>query len=62
MDSLFEYQTEVGNPSLYELFKALALVAPQSLAIVFDGKKHSYSHLLDRANRLANLLVAHGIE
>lgn len=43
------------------LFAAIAEAVPQREAIVFRDRRLSYADLLSRTNRLANLLLDHGI-
>ena len=36
-------------------------IAPDRPAIIFEGKKHTYGHLNERVNRLANALIGLGV-
>lgn len=44
-----------------ELFRAVAAAAPQRDCIVFRDRRLTYTDVAERVNRLANLLLAHGI-
>src|SRR5262249_4000439 len=45
----------------HELFERQAALAPQAIAIEFEGQRLSYGELNERANRLAHQLIAQGV-
>nr|WNA11483.1 nonribosomal peptide synthetase [Kitasatospora sp.] len=55
-----EQAPPTGGTTLPELFRARAAAAPASVALVCGETALSYRELDDRANRLAQLLTAHG--
>jgi amino acid adenylation domain-containing protein len=55
--------TQVDYPSgkcIHHLFEEQVLLTPDSIAVVFENKKLSYSELNEKANRLAHYLVRQG--
>ena len=45
-----------------ELLMITSAICPDRPAVIFEGKKYSFSELSERANRLANALLSLGIE
>ncbi|MFJ3190997.1 condensation domain-containing protein, partial [Streptomyces halstedii] len=52
---------EVPSVTLPELFQTQAAQTPEATAVVFAGDEISYGELNARANRLARLLIQHGV-
>ena len=47
---------------LHQLFERRAEETPDAVAVVFEGEQLAYGALNERANRLAHVLRAHGVE
>ena len=55
--------TQPATPvSIPALFAEQVARAPEAVAVTFDGRSMSYRELEDAANRLAHLLIAHGVD
>ena len=48
--------------SVTSLFAEQVAAQPQAVAVIHDGRSSTYRELDEAANRLARLLVAHGLE
>jgi amino acid adenylation domain-containing protein len=60
--AILDGETRVLAPTtLPELCQARVLDAPHRTAVIFDGHKVRYAELNVQANRLAHLLISHGI-
>ncbi|MEB4212418.1 AMP-binding protein, partial [Mycobacterium sp. 94-17] len=51
----------VRGASIPELFAAQVARAPEAVALSFDGRSLTYREVDEAANRLAHLLVGHGV-
>ena len=58
---MYGQSAQAGRSTVYGLFRARALVAPDAPALRQDGRERSYGELLSRTNRLANVLLARGV-
>jgi len=47
---------------IHQVFEKQAELAPSAVALLFGGQKVTYAQLNNRANMLAGLLIAHGVQ
>ncbi|MFI9276303.1 amino acid adenylation domain-containing protein, partial [Kitasatospora sp. NPDC052896] len=52
---------EVPTATLPQLFQAQAARTPNAVAVTFEGTQLTYAELNTHANRLAHLLISHGV-
>ncbi|MCH6234725.1 non-ribosomal peptide synthetase [Cognataquiflexum rubidum] len=50
------------NTTILDLFKSQVIKSPDSIAVVFEGKKLSYSDLDKKSDQLSNYLIFKGIQ
>ncbi|OKI59783.1 peptide synthetase [Streptomyces sp. CB00072] len=62
LEEVNDTRREVPEGTIADLFEAQAARTPEAVAVVGDGTALSYAALDARANRLANHLIASGVE